>query len=176
MTPNSTKLSHSTRNPTTRLLLSPLKGIVIDIPLALTEGMRALPQLYGDTSYSHHAPITDWKSGSRVGAKSFTDGIRQGTSDIFSQTFARKKREGARGVAKGLAMGLVSLTAKTSAAAVGLVAYPCQGVYRSLYNATHKTTGGIVEEAKWEEARWMIEKSNDSVEVVQKFLQIRSAA
>lgn len=71
-------------------------------------------------------------------------------------------------------MGLVSLTAKTSAAAVGLVAYPCQGVYRSLYSATHKTTGGLVEEAKWEEARWMVEKDDGRAEVVQAFLQIRS--
>ena len=137
--------------------------------------MRALPQLYGDTTYSHPAPITDWRSGSIVGGKSFTEGLRQGASDIFSQTFARKKREGAKGVAKGLAMRVVSLTAKTSAAVVGVVAYPCQGVYRSLYSALHKATGERVEEAKWEEANWIRGKdSGDRGEVVQAFLKIRA--
>jgi hypothetical protein len=161
---------------TGRLLLSPVKGLVVDIPLAAAEGMRALPQLYGDHSYSNRKPITDWKSGSIVGAQSFADGIRQGTSDIFSQTFARKKQEGAKGVAKGLGMGLVSLTAKTSAAAIGLIAYPCQGVYRSLYTATHRATRDLVNEAKQEEADWLYTQAGDRApDVVQAFLRFRSA-
>lgn len=161
---------------TGRLLLSPVKGLVVDIPLAAAEGMRALPQLYGDHSYSNRKPITDWKSGSIVGAQSFADGIRQGTSDIFSQTFARKKQEGARGVAKGLGMGLVSLTAKTSAAAIGLIAYPCQGVYRSLYTATHRATTDLVNEAKFEEAGWLYTQGGDrAADIVQAFLRFRSA-
>ena len=161
---------------TGRLLLSPIKGLVVDIPLAAAEGMRALPQLYGDHSYSNRKPITDWKSGSVVGAQSFADGIRQGASDIFSQTFARKKQEGARGVAKGLGMGLVSLTAKTSAAAIGLIAYPCQGVYRSLYTATHRATADLVNEAKFEEADWLHTQAGDRApDIVQAFLQFRSA-
>lgn len=161
---------------TGRLLLSPVKGLVVDIPLAAAEGMRALPQLYGDHSYSNRKPITDWKSGSIVGAQSFADGIRQGTSDIFSQTFARKKQEGAKGVAKGLGMGLVSLTAKTSAAAIGLIAYPCQGVYRSLYTATHRATRDLVDEAKQEEADWLYTQAGDTAsDIVQAFLRFRSA-
>lgn len=72
-------------------------------------------------------------------------------------------------------MGLVSLTAKTSAAAAGLVAYPCQGVYRSFYSALHKATGERVEGVKWEEAKWMFENdSGDREEVLQAFLKIRS--
>ena len=161
---------------TGRLLLSPVKGLVVDIPLAAAEGMRALPQLYGDHSYSNRKPITDWKSGSIVGAQSFADGIRQGTSDIFSQTFARKKQEGAKGVAKGLGMGLVSLTAKTSAAAIGLIAYPCQGLYRSLYTATHQATRDLVNEAKYEEAEWSYTQAGDRApDIVQAFLRFRSA-
>jgi len=161
---------------TGRLLLSPVKGLVVDIPLAAAEGMRALPQLYGDHSYSNRKPITDWKSGSIVGAQSFADGIRQGTSDIFSQTFARKKQEGAKGVAKGLGMGLVSLTTKTSAAAIGLIAYPCQGVYRSLYTATHRATRDLVNEAKHEEADWLYTQAGDRApDIVQAFLRFRSA-
>jgi hypothetical protein len=111
-----------------------------------------------------------------VGVQSFNDGIRQGASDIFSQTFARKKREGAKGVAKGLGMGLVSLTAKTSAAAIGLIAYPCQGVYRSVYTATHRATRDLVNEAKQEEAYWIHTQAGDRApDIVQAFLRFRSA-
>lgn len=170
------QLVYASAKGTGRLLLSPVKGLVVDIPLAAAEGMRALPQLYGDHSYAERKPITDWKSGSIVGAQSFADGIRQGTSDIFSQTFARKKQEGAKGVAKGLAMGVVSLTAKTSAAAIGLIAYPCQGAYRSLYTATHRVTRDLVNEAKQEEAYWVHEQAGDEApDVVQAFLRFRSA-
>jgi hypothetical protein len=165
----------SAAKSTGRLLFSPVKGLIVDIPLAAAEGMRALPQLYGDHSYSERKPITDWKSGSMVGAQSFTNGVRQGASDIFSQTFARKKKEGAKGVAKGLGMGLVSFTAKTSAAAIGLVAYPCQGIYRSLYTATHRSTRDLVNEAKLGEAYWKHEQSSDEAsDIAQAFLRFRS--
>jgi hypothetical protein len=174
--PNRQMVYASAAKGTGRLLLSPVKGLIVDIPLAAAEGIRALPQLYGDHSYSERKPITDWKSGSMVGAQSFTDGVRQGASDIFSQTFARKKKEGAKGVAKGLGMGLVSFTAKTSAAAIGLVAYPCQGVYRSLYTATHRARRDLVNEAKLEEAYWMHEQGSDEAsDMVQAFLRFRSA-
>jgi hypothetical protein len=174
--PNRRMVYASAAKGTGRLLLSPVKGLIVDIPLAATEGMRALPQLYGDHSYSERKPITNWKSGSMVGAQSFVEGVRQGTSDIFSQTFARKKKEGARGVAKGLGMGLVSFTAKTSAAAIGLIAYPCQGVYRSLYTATHQATRDRVNEAKLGEACWIHEQGGDDTsDIVQVFLRFRSA-
>jgi hypothetical protein len=91
-------------------------------------------------------------------------------------TFARKKQEGAKGVVKGLSMGLVSLTAKTSAAAIGLIAYPCQGLYRSLYTTTHRATRELINEAKQEEAHWLQAQAGDRApDIVQAFLRFRSA-
>lgn len=44
------------------------KGTMIDLPLAVTEGLRATPKLYGE-HVPDHEPITDWKSGAVVAGK-----------------------------------------------------------------------------------------------------------
>ena len=169
------QIAYATAKSTSRLLLFPLKGLIIDIPLAATEGLRALPSLYNDTTFSSHQPITDWKSGSQVGFQSFRDGVQQGATDIFSQTFARKKKEGAKGVVKGLGIGLVNFAAKTSAGAVGLLAYPCQGAYRSLHAAMHTTRSELVDRIKLEEGDWCLETDGiKQSEIVQEFLRVCS--
>jgi hypothetical protein len=171
------QVAYASAKSTGRLLLFPLKGLIVDIPLAAAEGMRALPLLYGDRSYSERKPITDWKSGSQVGFQSFRDGLHQGATDIFSQTFARKKKEGAKGVVKGLGIGLVSFAAKTSAGTVGLLAYPCQGAYRSLHAAMHTTRSELVGRLRIEEGNWNLEMDgSEQLEIVQEFLRLRSVA
>jgi hypothetical protein len=171
------QVAYASAKSTGRLLLFPLKGLIVDIPLAAAEGMRALPLLYGDRSYSERKPITDWKSGSQVGFQSFRDGLHQGATDIFSQTFARKKKEGAKGVLKGLGIGLVNFAAKTSAGTVGLLAYPCQGAYRSLHAATHTTRNELVGRLRFEEGDWSLgmDGSGQS-KIVQEFFRLRSVA
>jgi hypothetical protein len=169
------QIAYATAKSTSRLLLFPLKGLIVDIPLAATEGLRALPLLYNDTSYSDRKPITDWKSGSQVGLQSFCDGIRQGATDIFKQTFARKKKEGAKGVVKGLGIGVVGFVAKTSAGTIGLLSYPVQGVYRTLHAATHTTRRELVDRIRAEEGVWSLEKDESrQAEVVREFLRLRS--
>lgn len=44
------------------------KGTMLDVPLAIAEGLRATPKLYGE-SVPDHEPITDWKSGAKVAGK-----------------------------------------------------------------------------------------------------------
>jgi hypothetical protein len=44
------------------------KGTMVDIPLAVAEGMRAAPKLYGE-EVQDHENVTDWKSGARVAGK-----------------------------------------------------------------------------------------------------------
>lgn len=169
------QIAYATAKSTSRLLLFPLKGLIVDIPLAATEGLRALPLLYNDNSYSDRKPITDWKSGSQVGLQSFCDGVRQGATDVFKQTFARKKKEGAKGVVKGLGIGVVGFVTKTSAGTVGLLSYPVQGVYRSLHAATHTTRGELVDRIRVEEGDWSLEKDGGrQAEIVQEFLRVNS--
>lgn len=45
-----------------------VKGTVFDFPLAVAEGLRNAPSLYGSET-EDHGKVTDWKSGATVGAK-----------------------------------------------------------------------------------------------------------
>jgi len=44
------------------------KGMLVDMPLALAEGMKNVPKLYGD-EVPDHGKVTDWQSGGKVAAK-----------------------------------------------------------------------------------------------------------
>ena len=130
------------------------RGALVDLPLAAVEGMRAVPRLYGE-KVRVHDPVRDWKSGAGVAWSTFSHGLYEGATDIFVYTYQGKKKQGALGVAKGLTKGLVSLTVKTGAATVGLIAYPNQGIYRSLMSTVRKRPAKRIEEARWAEAEWI---------------------
>ncbi|CAG7921989.1 unnamed protein product [Penicillium olsonii] len=131
------------------------RGAFVEIPLAATEGMRAIPRLYGDDTRAN-APVQDWRSGMAVGWSGFTHGVYEGFTDIFVHTYRGKKKRGALGVAGGLSKGLVSLAVKTGSATVGLVAYPNQGIYRSLRTAMRKGSAQQIDEARWAEV-WVLD-------------------
>lgn len=131
------------------------RGAFVEIPLAATEGMRAVPRFYGDKVHKN-APVQDWRSGMTVGWSGFTHGLYEGFTDIFVHTYRGKKKRGALGVAGGLSKGLVSLAVKTGSATIGLVAYPNQGIYRSLRTAMHKGAAERIDEARWAEV-WLLD-------------------
>ena len=41
------------------------KGTMVEMPLAVTEGMKNIPRLYGEKGMQHE-PVTDWKIGAIV--------------------------------------------------------------------------------------------------------------
>ncbi|CAG9988061.1 unnamed protein product [Clonostachys byssicola] len=131
------------------------KGILIDIPLALTEGLRAVPRLYG-TPMRKHDPVDDFQSGLVVAGKTFCEGMAGGVSDIFVHTYHGKKNEGAAGATKGLGKGVASFVTKTTSATLGLFSYPAQGLYRSAWAATHVEPRKIMIMAKLAEGDWLI--------------------
>ncbi|KAI6881446.1 UDP-Glycosyltransferase/glycogen phosphorylase [Hortaea werneckii] len=155
-----------------RVVATPLKAGLVDIPLAATEGMRAIPRSRNDDSYTP-GTVTDWKSGSTVALQNLGHSIYEGCTGIFIKTYRRKQAEGARGVAKGLSEGLVDFTMKTGSGVIGLVAYPSQGVYRSLHSALHQSTRNQIIAAKRAEGQWLNrELESDGAEVarvVQRF-------
>ncbi|KAI6831945.1 glycosyltransferase family 1 protein [Hortaea werneckii] len=137
-----------------RVVATPLKAGLVDIPLAATEGMRAIPRSRNDGSYTP-GTVTDWKSGSTVALQNLGHSIYEGCTGIFIKTYRRKQTEGAKGVAKGLSEGLVDFTMKTGSGVIGLVAYPSQGVYRSLHSALHQSTRNQIVAAKRAEGQWL---------------------
>lgn len=70
---------HSSHNPAITMPLTALrnigrfhsslfKGTMVDMPLAVTEGLLAMPKLCGDPQ-SEHAPVIDAKSGFVIAGK-----------------------------------------------------------------------------------------------------------
>lgn len=144
-------------NNMAKVLLVSAKGVLVDIPVAATEGMCAVPKLWGE-QVKRHEPVEDWRSGLTVAYKSFYEGMYGAATDIFVRTYEMKTEEGASGVAKGLGQGFVGFATKTSAAVLGLAAYPVQGLSRSIRAAAKCETRRIIKEAKWKEGEWLIKR------------------
>lgn len=87
------------------------KRVFVDVPLATTEGLRAVPRLYGQ-EVRNYGPIRDWKSGAVVVGKNFGYGMAEGVTDLFIEPVRGGRREGALGVAKGVGKGLASAGTK----------------------------------------------------------------
>ncbi|WQF82470.1 Putative UDP-glucuronosyl/UDP-glucosyltransferase, Glycosyltransferase family 28 [Colletotrichum destructivum] len=134
------------------------KGLFVDIPLAMTEGLRAVPNLYGDQVRKHDA-VEDFRSGVSVAGKTFCHDMKGGFTDIFVHTYTGKKEQGAIGAAKGLGKGVVSLVTKSTAATFGLVSYPAQGIYRSIWAASNADMRRSIEDEKLLEGDWLVSMS-----------------
>ncbi|KAI1393363.1 UDP-glucose,sterol transferase [Hypoxylon trugodes] len=135
-----------------KALMTWSRGIFVDVPVAATEGLRALPRAYDDVK--PHGHVKGFKTGVSVAGEVFGQSVAGAVTDIVVFTYRGKKEEGPKGVAKGLAKGLFSIPTKTSAATLGLVAYPLQGLARSIHSATRTTTKEAIERAKRAEGAW----------------------
>lgn len=135
-----------------------LKGMTVDIPLALTEGLKNVPSHYGDTPRDH-GPVTGFRSGATVAGKSFAWGFIDGVSDIVVKPYQGAQKEGAKGAAKGLGKGMVSMATKSGAGMFGLLGYTSAGIAKSLRVAVYTKTRKVIAEARHAEGRWLAGKS-----------------
>lgn len=115
------------------------KGAVVDLPLAAAEGFRAVPALYGE-QITDHGAVTDVATGFSKAGRNFAFGMADGFADLFVRPVQDAQRDGARGLAKGLGKGVLGFAAKTASATVGIVAYPGEGICKSLRHAAHSGT------------------------------------
>jgi len=135
-----------------------LQGMLVDIPLAITEGLKALPNHLGATSRDHGA-VTDAKSGATVAGKSLMWGFVDGLSDVVMQPIKGAQQEGPLGAVKGLGKGLVSLTGNTGAGMFGLFAYSSQGIATSIKSLAYRDVRKAVSTEQHREGMWMIENA-----------------
>ncbi|KAJ7853535.1 hypothetical protein B0H14DRAFT_3085621 [Mycena olivaceomarginata] len=137
------------------VIMSSVRGGAVDIPMALTEGMRNVPKMYGEEvkDYGH---VKDWKSGMLVAGKTFLFGLPEGLADIVVQPYKGAKAEGVTGFAKGFGKGTLDAVVKTTVGTAGLVVYPVQGVYQSFRASLHETTGREITQARHEEGKWLL--------------------
>lgn len=175
-----------------------VSGVVVDVPLAAAEGFRVLPGLYGDKVYEHQK-VKDWKSGAIAGVKGFAIGMGESAVDPLWQPFKGARDGGVRGFAGGMFKGTFGVIFKMthgkgllwtllsllflltspfadfscSAASLGLVAYPGQGLKRSIQASFHQSTRTLILASLHEDGRdltqqWRSRGFQDGI-VVEKF-------
>jgi hypothetical protein len=133
------------------------KGMLVDIPLAITEGLRAVPQHLGTRTRDHgRVRVTNAKSGAVVAGKTFAWGFVDGLGDLVMEPVRGASSEGALGAVKGVGKGAVSLVAKSGAGMFGLLAYPSAGIAKSLRSAVRSGTRKALAKAKHDEGQWLL--------------------
>lgn len=126
------------------------KGMLLDLPLAITDGLRNAPQLYGGEVYERD-DIVDWKSGGVVAAKTFRHGVVDGFRSLIQEPARGAKQDGTIGAIKGVGVGILNLGAKVGSGSLGIVSYTGDGVYQSIRAAAGKGTTKQIERACWQE-------------------------
>ncbi|KAL3428524.1 sterol glucosyltransferase [Phlyctema vagabunda] len=121
-----------TANSSRKMLASIPKGVIVDIPLNVAKGMRAVPRLY-NAEVKEHAKVTNFKSGAVVAGSTFT--YQQGGLEFTT----------------GLGKGLTSFAMKTGAATIGLIAYPSKSMYKSIRSVVMTKTRTSIEKAQYKD-------------------------
>lgn len=89
------------------------KGMYLDMPLAMTEGLRNAPRLYGGEVYQP-GPIDDWMSGGVAAGKNFCHGIVEGIGGLVTTPVRGAQSGGTAGLAKGVGVGCLNMGTKVT--------------------------------------------------------------
>lgn len=123
------------------------KGVYLDIPHALEEGLRVAPRLYGGEVYDP-GPVTGWKSGGVAAGKNFGHGILEGVGGLVMAPIRGAKKEGAVGAAKGVGIGVLNLATKVSSGTLGLLTFTSQGAYKSARASMRRDTRRAIKQSR----------------------------
>ncbi|CAI7581566.1 unnamed protein product [Penicillium bialowiezense] len=141
-----------------RIIAYYYKGVLVDIPGAVNEGLRAVPRLYGE-DVKRYDDIKDFKSGVAAASDNFANGFSNGLTDIFRQPYEGSQKDGIRGAIKGFVKGPIGMGTKAASGALGLVAYPGQGLAKSLHSAIHSKTRKEIVKARLNESQYLARQS-----------------
>lgn len=133
-----------------------LKGMTVDIPLALTEGLRNIPRFHGEEPRDH-GPVTDIKSGFAVAGNGFVWGMTESVSDIVVKPYQGMQQDGAKGAVKGVGKGMSNMVSKSGFAMFGVLIYPSAGIAKSLHASIHSRRRKLIVKARRGEGVWMLE-------------------
>lgn len=125
-----------------------MKGFIIDLPLAVSEGLRATPRLYGER-VDEHETITNIYAGIAVARKEIVEALISASAE---KTFGRR---------------LLGNATRVSSAYIGLMAYPAQGLYKSAYSATHSKVRKTLAKARTEQQQYDMQVCSDGIDLEQ---------
>ncbi|KAF2640378.1 sterol glucosyltransferase [Massarina eburnea CBS 473.64] len=136
------------------------KGTIVELPLAAAEGFRAIPKLYGE-EVKQHEEVKDWSSGFRVAGKNFAHGMVDGVHGLVREPSEGLKSGGGLGLAKGVGKGTLGFLTKTTSAALGIVAYPGDGICKSIRHAAKSGTRKRIRIARMGEGDFLASKAHE---------------
>ncbi|RYP78452.1 hypothetical protein DL771_000637 [Monosporascus sp. 5C6A] len=131
------------------------KRMIVDMPLAATEGLRSMPKLYGG-EVRCTGKVTNWKSGAVVAGKNFRYSLMDGFADLVQEPLKGKREEGALGAIKGVSKWSIHMVSKVSSGVLGLVAYPGHGICKIISAAVHSSTSRAIAQARAREGRDLV--------------------
>jgi hypothetical protein len=133
-----------------------IKGVTLDMPLALAEGLHKAPKYYGD-DVRDNGKVTGAGSGFAVGGKSLAWGLMDGISGLGVQPYKEYKKSGTVGLATGFGKGLAGIITKPAAGALGAFAYPVAGIAKSVRSAVNSQTRKLIDAQRAAEGHWLVE-------------------
>jgi hypothetical protein len=133
-----------------------LKGMTVNIPLALTEGLRNTPQYYGEEPRVH-GPVTDIKGGFTISGKGFAWGMAEALRDVVMKPYQGIREDGARGAVTGLGKGMGN-GIQSRQRHVWCLAYPSAGIAKSLHTLIHSQMRKQIATARHDEGMWLRER------------------
>ncbi|KAJ5492819.1 hypothetical protein N7539_001565 [Penicillium diatomitis] len=152
-----------------------LKGMTVDIPLAMTEGLRNIPRLHGEEPRDL-GQITGIKSGFAAAGKGFMWGMTEAVTDIVVKPVQGMRQDGVMGAVTGLGKGMSNMVSKSGYAMFGVLIYPSAGIAKSLHTSIHSRTRKSIVKASRGEGEWMLESGQftgtDRAQVVAGFHEI----
>ncbi|KAJ6262040.1 Sterol 3-beta-glucosyltransferase [Drechslerella dactyloides] len=120
----------------------------LDFSLAIAQGFRNAPLLYGDTTVRKQDKITSAGSGLKVAGKEFAYGLYDGFAGLVTQPIQGAKEEGQLGFWKGVGKGIGGLALKPSAALMGLPGYTFKGIYEEIRKHNNSDMSGYIVAAR----------------------------
>ncbi|KAJ3037692.1 hypothetical protein HDV00_001414 [Rhizophlyctis rosea] len=129
-----------------RVVFFPFRATALTLN-EISDGMVRVPALW-DPSYKprHTANINNMATGAKESGKALFFGIYDGVSDFIMKPIEGGKKEGAKGAAKGFAVGSVNVLYKPLTGMVRSVALFGKGVTREVTNRREdkKVAGGVL--------------------------------
>ncbi|KAK6350284.1 hypothetical protein TWF696_006516 [Orbilia brochopaga] len=120
----------------------------LDFSLAVAQGFRNAPLLYGDTTVRKQDKITSMGSGLKVAGKEFALGLYDGIAGLVIQPIQGAKEEGQLGFWKGVGKGVGGLALKPGAALWGLPGYTFKGIYEEIRKHNNSDMSGYIVAAR----------------------------
>lgn len=146
-----------------------VQGALVEMPLAIAEGLRSVPNLYGE-EVQPHKDVTDAASGFVVGGKNFVHGMVDGVAGLVEKPKEGLREGGALGLAAGMGKGVLGLVTKTGSAAVGIIAYPGQGIAKTVVAPFKAATRKSILSRRAEEGQYLARiEGLDCSDLIRKF-------